>query len=81
MKNDSAFPNNFTRSENQGMTQRAYFAGLAMQSIIAGGIENEVRFSEQSVATGAVAYADALIAALEADGIAALIAALEEKDA
>ena len=45
-----------------GMTLRVYYAGLAMQGLLASGVE---RFAGQSTAQYAVRYADDLIAALE----------------
>lgn len=52
-----------------GLTKREYFAGLAMQSIIASKHE-EIKWwsdecKQQSFAVSAVAYADALLAELE----------------
>lgn len=61
-----AFPTDFDMSTfknaNQGMSLRAYFAGLAMQAAIAG---RDCAFDPQKVAATSVIFADALIAALE----------------
>lgn len=61
-----AFPTDFDMSTfknaNQGMSLRAYFAGLAMQGLMAD--PNEDGDSE-TIARKSIAVADALIAALE----------------
>jgi len=71
MKNEHAFPHihvegSVLRVEG-GLSKREYFAGLAMQAIVSSGIDNDsqTRFSEESIAEGAVLQADALIAELE----------------
>ena len=47
----------------KGMTIREYYAGLAMQGILAG--DTEGFFAPNDIAKNAVLYADALIAELE----------------
>lgn len=45
-----------------GLTKREYFAGLAMQGLLA---DSEVNAGSELVAIVAIEYADALLAALE----------------
>lgn len=65
-----AFPLNFLPGgqwERAGLTKREWYAGLAMQGILAasGNSDGEVQFEDQVVAENAVNMADALLSALE----------------
>lgn len=51
---------NYKNLYGEGLTKREYFAGLAMQSIIASG-----RYSELETACCAINYADELLKQLE----------------
>jgi hypothetical protein len=70
MKNEPAFPllSSAYSDENgfwSGLTKREYFAAAALNGVLAGNNQPNIRFSEDSVAAVAVEYADALIAQLE----------------
>lgn len=59
--------NKVQRSVSQGLTKREYFAGLAMQGLLAGTAEISVNTALEipdNTAKWAVAFADALIASL-----------------
>ena len=64
---DTAFP-----AENQdlttGLTKREYFAGLALQGILAAYAGRDKLPTSEMAGAGAVGYADALIAALNGTG-------------
>jgi hypothetical protein len=63
---DAAFPQTVETSEKifhtKGLTKREYFAAMALQGILADGMD--IHLHEQGHAKKAVLYADALIKAL-----------------
>lgn len=64
MKNEPAFPTDHVVNAPRatGLTKREYFAGLAMQAICQ---DRTSVYKVESIAKGAVEYADALMAELE----------------
>ena len=58
---DGAFP---ISGEEPGLTKREYFAGLALQGILAAYAGRDKLPTSEMAGAGAVGYADALIAAL-----------------
>lgn len=67
--NEPAYPSSKTWNDDNGnwgipygLTKREYFAGLAMQGILANGWDKAFR---SNMAKQAIAYADALLAELE----------------
>lgn len=71
MKNDSVYPiiksGNDTIIKQEGLTKREYFAGLAMQGILAKRFDEEGEYPEyiSNTVKDAVEYADALLKELE----------------
>lgn len=63
MKDKPIYPTNAIYPENQGVTLREHYAGLAMQSLLLNDYFNGVSYANR--AKEAVKCADALIAALE----------------
>lgn len=76
MKNSPAFPTFFPNrdetgiplSQNDGLTKREYFAGLAMQGILTGIRGANLQVNVPGLAMESLQYADALIAELEKTG-------------
>jgi hypothetical protein len=75
MGNESAYPHPDASCLHPGLTKREYFAGLAMQGLLSNpggpvqancsnGWQSTTNCSRADVAGEAVAYADALLAAL-----------------
>lgn len=50
---------------SKGLTKREHFAGLAMQGILSGGLQNVWGLDAEDVAVKAVSLADALLKELE----------------
>lgn len=58
---DPAFPNTINYTQYPGLSKREWFAGLAMQGMLAYGPESDASY----LARNSILYADALIKELE----------------
>lgn len=67
MKNaeQSAFPTQDMNSYYHGLTKREYFAGLAMQGLLANSYPDIVSLHEKKVSEWAIAVSDELLKQLE----------------
>ena len=60
---ESAYPTNFHKHDEYGLTKREYFAGLAMQGIVS--VKDAHQQPIKELAKFSVQFADALLEALE----------------